>query len=280
MDSHNRILRMLVYRPILTVALLALAVTGLGCGGTGASAPNAEVTSAIASDQVVTAVVGHPNLPVAARLLRSGQFLDAEIVLRAILREAPDCARAKFLLGVAVLKQKRYAQARPLLDESLASRQEFADRVQVDHFLGWSCYYLGDLDAAKRAFQSHVGHVPSAADSYFGLGVIAIDEDRIADAQQALERSLELLPGTPEGARDRSKSLARLGDCALRLDKVEDALALYEEASQLWSDHYEVWGKLARVYELKERPADAEAAREKQQAALKRTGRVPEDAVP
>ncbi len=252
------------YRP-LPLIWVAVLFTGLvpGCSGPAAPAPEQPAApSAVVDSRPPT--IDHPNLPIAARLLRSGQFLDAEIVLRTVLRESPDCARAKFLLGVAVMKQKRYAQARDLLEGSLASRQDFPDAVQVDHFLGWTCYYLGDLDAAKRAFQAHVHAVPTAADSYFGLGVVAIDEDRISDAEQALRRSMELLPPPPHGNRDRAKALARLGDCALRRDHADEALALYEESSQVFADHAEVWGKLAHAYEQAGRVDDAKAARVRQ----------------
>lgn len=269
---------------ILGLALVAGILTAYGCapGSAGAdgtkpqTAPTPPPSAATTERSSEIAVVNHPNVTVGARLLRSGQFLDAEIVLSAVLRESPNCARAQFLLGVAVMKQKRYAQARPLLEASLASKQPFPDAVQVDHFLGWTCYYLGDLDAAKRAFQSHVRNVPTAADSYFGLGVIAIDEDRIADARSALERSIELLPPAPQGNRDRSKALARLGDCAMARDETEAALAHYEEAASLWPDHYEIWGKLARVYEFANRPEDAARSRSEQEAAMKRVGRSPE----
>ncbi|MSR44700.1 MAG: tetratricopeptide repeat protein [Phycisphaerales bacterium] len=206
----------------------------------------------------------HQNLPIAAKLVRSGQFLDAEIILRSMLRESPDCARCEFLLGVAVMKTKRYGQARPLLESSVARNQQFPERIQVDHFLGWTCYYLGDLESSKRHFQSHIAAVPTADDSYFGLGVIAIDEDRTADAQLALERAIELIGMHPVRARDRAKCLARLGDIELRRDRREDALSLYEESARLCPDHGEVWGKLARVYDSLNRPAEAEAARAKQ----------------
>lgn len=270
--------------PILGLALVTgmWAVYGCAPGSAGADGTTPQ-TGANPPPQAATtepspdiAVVSHPNVSVGARLLRSGQFLDAEIVLSTVLRESPNCARAQFLLGVAVMKQKRYAQARPLLEASLASKQPFPDAVQVDHFLGWTCYYLGDLDAAKGAFQSHVRNVPTAADSYFGLGVIAIDEDRIADARSALERSIELLPPAPQGNRDHSKALARLGDCAMARDETEAALADYEEAANLWPDHYEIWGKLARVYEIANRPEDAARSRSEQGAAMKRVGRSPE----
>ena len=219
--------------------------------------------------------IQHQNLAVGAQLLTSGQFADAEIVLRTILKEQPDCARAEFLLGVALMKQKQYAKARPLLEESLARNQDFSGRKQVDHFLGWTCFYVGDLESAKRYFQSHVGAVPTADDSYYGLAVIAIDEDRISDAQVALERAMDLIGANPARKQDRAKVLARLGDIELRRDKVDQALSLYEEASEIWPDHYEVWGKLSRVYDSLNRPLDAEHARAQQKSAMQRIGRAP-----
>lgn len=226
--------------------------------------------SAQASSLPLMPPIEHPNLPVAARLVQSGQFVDSEIVLRTILRERPDCARAEFLLGVAVMKLKRYGEARTLLESSLSRRQDFAQRKQVDHFLGWTCYYLGDLDGAKSHFQAHVGAVPEAADSYYGLGVIALDEDRLADAQAALDRSIALLPEGAAGARDRSKALARLGDIAQRRDDLPQAIDLFAQATALWPDHYEVWGKLARALDASGKPDEANAAREAHDAALAR----------
>ena len=196
-------------------------------------------------------------------------------MLRSILKEQPNCARAEFLLGVTLLKQKQYAKARPLLEESLARKQDFSGRKQVDHFLGWTCFYLGDLESAKRHFQSHVGAMPTADDSYYGLAVIAIEEDRMSDAQVALERAMELIGTAPDRNKDRAKVLARLGDVDLRREKTSEALELYEEAATLWPDHYEIWGKLARVYDTLNRPTDAQQSRAKQQEAMKRTGRGP-----
>ena len=237
--------------------------------------PTTEVAKNRPAGNELAPAVLHQNLSVATKLLSSGQFLDAEIVLRAILKEQPNCARAEFLLGVTLLKQKQYAKARPLLEQSLARKQDFSGRKQVDHFLGWTCFYLGDLESAKRHFQSHVGAMPTADDSYYGLAVIAIEEDRMTDAQVALERAMELIGTAPDRNKDRAKVLARLGDVELRREKTSEALALYEEAATLWPDHYEIWGKLARVYDTLNRPADAEQARAKQQEAIKRTGREP-----
>lgn len=266
----------------------ATLLVAFGCADNSVVPPNTKISAAIPGPGKISAVVEpaqgvielgpavlHQNLSVAAKLLSSGQFLDAEIVLRAILKEQPNCARAEFLLGVALLKQKQYAKARPLLEESLARKQDFSGRKQVDHFLGWTCFYLGDLESAKRHFQSHVGAMPTADDSYYGLAVIAIEEDRMSDAQVALERAMELIGTAPDRNKDRAKVLARLGDVELRREKTSEALALYEEAATLWPDHYEIWGKLARVYDTLNRPTDAQQSRAKQQEAMKRTGREP-----
>jgi len=214
--------------------------------------------------------VTHPNIQVAAQLVAAGSFLDAEIVLNAILREQPDCAQAKFLLGVVFLKTQRAARALPLLQASLDSRQAFTGRSHVEHFIGWTNYQLGELDAAKRAFQSHVAAVPTADDSYYGLAVIALDEDRVADAQQALERALELVGSSPRRQRDRAKILARLGDIEFRADRPEPAVALFEESLQLYPDHAEVWGKLARALDRLGRTDAATEARAKQAEAQAR----------
>ena len=197
------------------------------------------------------------------RLVLSSQFAQAEVVARAALRESPDCARAQFLLGVAVQKQKRYAEARDLLVAAQSSGQAFPEARQVDHFLGWSNYYLGDLALAKRHFQAHVGSVPTADDSWFGLGVVAIEESRLGDAESALQRALDLagdgLPGRPT----RAKVLVRLGDVALLRDRFADAVDLYEEALSIRPDQHEVWTKVSRAYERVDRAADAAAARER-----------------
>ena len=263
-------------------------MVAFSCADNSVAPPNTKIYAANPEPEKISAVVEpapgvielgpavlHQNLSVGAKLLAAGQFLDAEIVLRAILKEQPNCARAEFLLGVALLKQKQYAKARPLLEQSLARKQDFSGRKQVDHFLGWTCFYLGDLESAKRHFQSHVGAMPTADDSYYGLAVIAIEEDRMSDAQVALERAMELIGTAPDRNKDRAKVLARLGDVELRREKTSEALALYEEAATLWPDHYEIWGKLARVYDTLNRPTDAEQARAKQQEAMKRTGREP-----
>ena len=258
---------------------LAVALAGAGAlsapihdvaagGAQDAAHQNAAQPSADAPPRVSEAsFVDHPNIAVIQRLVLSSQFAQAEMVAQAALRERPDCARAQFLLGVAVQKQKRYAEARDLLVAAQKSGQAFPEARQVDHFLGWANYYLGELALAKGHFQAHVGAVPTADDSWFGLGVVAIEESRLGDAESALQRALDLagdgLPGRPM----RAKVLVRLGDVALMRDRFADAVDLYEEAVSLRPDQAEVWTKLARAYERVDRAADAATARARAEQA-------------
>lgn len=210
--------------------------------------------------------VDHPSVAVIQRLVLASQFPQAEVVARAALRERPDCARATFLLGVAVQKQKRYAEARDLLAAAQGSGQPFPEQRQVDHFLGWANYYLGDLPAAKSHFQAHVGAMPAADDSWFGLGVVALEENRLGDAESALQRALDLAGDGVPGRPMRAKALVRLGDVAVLRDRFADAVDLYEDALSLRPEQAEVWTKLARVYERVDRAADAASARAKADA--------------
>ncbi len=230
------------------------------------------------------------RLSVGKRLLSNGNFAGAEAVFRALHQSHPDHPRASFLLGLAIHKQKRYAEARPLLERSdaLASSMDgdvvaaiFPEAAHVPHFLGWCTYYLGDLDASARHFDAHIALVPGEFDSQFGRGIVAIDQDDLEAAQQHLHLALQLIdvPGADgqlamPRPKDRAKVLVRLGDVALRRDQVEEARAQYEEAVTLWPAHHEGWAKLARVLDRLHQPEAAAKAREQQQRVLEQLGRV------
>lgn len=196
------------------------------------------------------------------------------MVARTVLKEQPAMDRAAFFVGLSVHEQKRYGQARELLERSMVSNQPFPERDHAAHFLGWACYYLGDLECAKRAFSAHAAQWPNFDDTQYGLGVIALDEDRVDDAERSFARALELT--TTQGGNNKAslaKALARLGDVALRKDHPEEAQLRYEEAVALWPDHYEAWSRLVRLYNREGREEDAQRAERESQAARVRMGR-------
>ena len=230
---------------------------------------------------------GEDRARVALQLIARNHPDQAEPVARALVAEYPDQARAAFVLGLSLHKQKRYGDAVPHFESALAGANaidpsqrgiQFPEHAHVTHFLGWARYYAGDLAGARGAFTSHVAAVPTAGDSWYGLALVEIDEDQVNDAAAALERAYACLPEAERAdearSRDRGKILARQGDLALRADRTQDAIELYRRALRAWPDHYEVWAKVARCYD---RLGDAEAAdraRVEELKARERMGRL------
>lgn len=214
------------------------------------------------------------RLSVVRRLLRDGQFAAAIPVAQAAVAAAPEDLRARFFLGLCLHKAKRYGEALPLL-ESVASAPApgFPEAPHAVHYLGWCRYYLGDLPGARAAFQAHANAFPNYDDSHFGLGLVAFDEDRIAEAEQSFRRALELLGEQQGAARERAKNLARLGDVLLRQDRLPEAEQSYRRAVELHEDHYEAWAKLARLLDRLGRTDEAAAARARQAMVMARLGK-------
>lgn len=266
-------------RSVLLVALSALA----SCSSGEDPAPIAPPPAAVATD---TPDPAREQARVALQLIAKGHAGQAEPVARALVAAKPSDPRATFILALALHKQKRYADAVPLFQAAsdLASQVQggaqdaFPERAHVAHFLGWARYYTGDLDGARGAFTAHVAVVPDASDSWYGLGIVELDEDRLDAAREALAQALAVLPMAerPDEARsrDRGKILARQGDLALREDRLADAAALYQRALRAWPDHYEVWAKAARCYDRLGDSAAADRARLEELNARERVGRM------
>jgi tetratricopeptide (TPR) repeat protein len=240
-----------------------------------------------ANADVPPAPPGDDQARVALQLIARNHPDQAEPVARAALAAYPDQPRAAFVLGLSLHKQKRYSDAVPLFERSLAGAtamdaaqraQQFPEHTHVAHFLGWARYYAGDLDGARGAFTSHVATVPTAGDSWYGLALVEIDEDQVDAAAAALERAMACLPEAERmeesRSRDRGKILAREGDLALRADRTQDAVDLYRRALRAWPDHYEVWAKVARCYDRLGDAQAADRARVEELNARERMGRI------
>ncbi len=220
---------------------------------------------------------GDPLLDGAVRLLMRGGFREAEELARTALARDAANDRAAAVLGVALSKQKRYTEARAWLERARDSSANFPERRHAAHFLGWCCYHLGDLAAARVAFERHLEAMPDEPDSTFGLGLVALDEDRLDDAERHFTKSLEgfralARGGAPRGV-DEAKVLTRLGDVALRRDDPAGAKRFLEEAIRASAVQHETWSKMARVCDRLGEHAAADAARGNAERILEALGR-------
>jgi len=208
------------------------------------------------------------------RLLAAGSNEQAESVLRTTLHDRPQDVRLQFLMGLAIHKQARYVEARRWYDATIDARQPIPEIDQLPHFLGWCLYYLGLPEEAQVAFTEHLRRVGDEADSLFGLGVIALEDDRVDEAETLLLRSIDAVdPRSRTAERDAAKAHVRLGDVHLRRDEFGAAETQLRRGVTLYPDHYEGWAKLARLLNRLDRPDEAAEAQRNHDDAMRRVGR-------
>ncbi len=185
-----------------------------------------------------------PRLVAMATLISRQQTDVARDRLQQYLQEHPDDGQAAFLLGLTYHREKRYTLARPWFESAAGLAPDYHP---IHHFHGWCLYYLGDMPGARAAFERHLGLMPGEGDSHFGLGLIAVDDDRLDDARRRFLKAIELQEGNPKRQRDVSKAHARLADVHIRRGESQQARAELQRATELWPQHYAAFYKLSRV---------------------------------
>ncbi len=189
------------------------------------------------------------------------------------LEHNPESGQGEFLLGLTYHREKRYALARPHFAKAVQLSPNFHPTY---HFFGWCLYYLGESDAARDAFQDHVRLDPTEADSQFALGLLAMEDDQLDEAERRFLKAIELQVDTPSRRGEVAKAHARLGDLYIRQERLDAAKAELETATNLWPRHYAAYYKLHLVLNRLGEPEAAEDAYEQyriwQQRAEQRRG--------
>jgi tetratricopeptide (TPR) repeat protein len=272
-------------RPWLWAALLFCGPSPALAQAQPPTAPPPDAGSSVAAPPATTARESYPDDPRLASalvMMSRGRFDAAEVTARTVLGQGAEIDRAAAILGIALLKQKKYEEARRYLERARDSKQPFPERRHAPHFLGWCCYHLGDLESSRAAFEQHAKDVPDEPDTQFGLGLVALGEDRLDDAERLLNSSLDGFSAPPKpDAVGQARALTRLSDVAMRRGKVESAEQLLERAVKASAVQHETWSKLARVRDRLGKAKEADAARANAQRILEALGRKAADgAVP
>ncbi|MFO0981241.1 MAG: tetratricopeptide repeat protein [Planctomycetota bacterium] len=251
---------------------LSLGVALPGCDG--AASPPAPLPAEPAEPAAMPKL--DPALVKSFRLVKDGHYAEAAADVQAYL-SAGGCAhpgQAEFLLGLGYHERQLYQSARAHFARALELEPDY---FTTSFFYGFTLFNLGCLDEAKRQLEAFLARNPGEAEAVFGLGLVALEQDRIDDAGHDIERAIAM-------ARSRSKTRdlpaalredvaryeARLGDVHLRHDDLGKARAALERSVALWPEHFEPWHKLARVLERLGDHAGAERAQEQSDAALAR----------
>lgn len=218
-----------------------------------------------------------PALTDAFQNVKAGRYDDGRRAAEAYLA-APDAAhpgQAEFVVGLSYHQQKLYESARLRFENALLREPDY---VTARYFLGFALLNLGRLDEARRALDAYVAADPGSAEAHFGLGLVALEQDRAADARTSIERAIALAskgatlgpPSPPAVRRDVARYEARLADAYLRDDQLEPARDALVRSTNLWPDLFEPWHKLARVRRRLGDAAGADAAQRRSDALFRR----------
>ncbi|WP_169823526.1 tetratricopeptide repeat protein [Azoarcus olearius] len=188
---------------------------------------------------------------------REGRVAEVVEGARRYLESHPADARAQRVLGVALLKQEQWAEARTLLASAVAAAP--GDELAVFN-LGVVEFHRGRKDTARRHFERAVELAPANSKFRVSLAHALRELGRVGDAEHLLKAVLE---GEPEQF-DALKELAYL---ERDRGRVADALGLFQQLEGLKPDDPGVQVGLGTVLRhLKRYGAGADAFRHAYQA--------------
>ncbi len=214
-----------------------------------------------------------PDLAPIFALISQNQLGRARDRVTDYLRQNPQTGQVQFLRGLTYHREKRYALARPHFAKATELSPQFHPTY---HFYGWCLYYLGETEQARTAFQEHLRLAPTEGDSHFALGLLAMENDQLDEAERRFHQAIELQIDNPRRRPDVAKAHARLGDLYIRQERLDAAKAQLETATNLWPQHYAAYYKLHLLLNRLGEPEAAENAYEQyrlwQQQAEQRRG--------
>ncbi len=127
----------------------------------------------------------------AAAFHQSGKLDNAEKLYRAVLKQVPKQPDALHLLGVLLDQRGDRAKGISFIRQALAVKSAFPDA----HFnLARMLVANGEMDAAKRHYESALSFKPGHARSYNGLGIIHRIQGAYAEAVAVFERAIQFEP--------------------------------------------------------------------------------------
>jgi tetratricopeptide (TPR) repeat protein len=217
-----------------------------------------------------------PRLNDAFRLIKAGRFTEARKAAQEYLASGTGAhpGHAQFVLGLSYHRQRLYESARAHFALAAAAEPGY---VTTYFFYGFTLFNLGRLDEARTAFETYLARGPEDPEAVFGLGLVALEQDRVDEAERAFARAIALAekrepgPVVSAGTReDLSRYEARLADVHLRLGDLPKARADLERSVELWPDHFEPWHKLALVLRRLGDAAGADRAQARADDAFRR----------
>jgi len=213
-----------VSRACVTLVLLGV----LSCGGGSADGAASSAGSRAAESVPQRRRPLAPELREVTRAVEEQRYEDAQRLARRFVDSHPEDGQAHFLLGMTHYWTGNFGAARPWLQRAL----ELEPDLHVIHdSLGYTLFMLGDLGGARREYEAFLAAEPGEPKGHYGLGLIELDETRLAEAEARFRRAIELFDALQQSDPHQvAGRLPELAECHARLGEVHFAREEFEAA--------------------------------------------------
>jgi tetratricopeptide (TPR) repeat protein len=194
----------------------------------------------------------HQGLALSWALLRAGKPVEAEELLRELVRQPPydRDAGAPFYLGTALVDQKRYGEAEAALRESLRLRPEWAPAYSN---LGLALAMQKQYGPAEAACRQAVAIDLELAVAYINLAFVLDQQGQHEQAEAACRQALALSPRAANAWNNLGAALYDQG-------KHGEAEAAFRKAIDVEPGHFQARYNLGSALVAQSRHREAEAA--------------------
>jgi tetratricopeptide (TPR) repeat protein len=120
------------------------------------------------------------------------------------------------------------------------------------NYLSFGSLYFqrGYLDQAEAAFRQAFRDDPASAEALYGIGSVYLNQNKNAAAREAFERAVKLQASYADTLPD---SWNNLGVIATRENRIEDAIAAFQQALKISPHHVAALDNLGNAYRLQKR---------------------------
>jgi Flp pilus assembly protein TadD len=193
---------------------------------------------------LVLAVPGDEQEPESVRAPRQardlaalGRHLDAVLLLRRYLKDAPHDGGARLLLATLLDEGGEEDEA---LEELTRALQDSREPEQVLILRGTLLARLGRAEEAEHDLRDAIRRRPGNAGAHYHLGVTLYRRGRAAQAAAALRQALEWDPEHADASYHLALALQAQGDLAGALTELDRALKLAPDRARC----YKLMGRL------------------------------------
>lgn len=177
----------------------------------------------------------------------SNQIDKAVETYRRFLERQPDNQQALLLLGTFYARHKRYGEAEAVLEKLLVLDNDSPDGHQ----------YLARLFRELNLFDRSINHYKLALSQRWST-LLALEAADLMEAQGKYEDAAELYRRMLAEDEANEHARVQLADIYMRLDSVDEALAILEELKDYTVDVAQVDLTIGRILIEKKRFSDAE----------------------